>query len=409
MLDISDFKNPANILQDKSIQQTRDHVIQYFNEKHDPRLVYHNFQRTAEIDKTILELGVANRFDETTIQIARQACLFYGLGYLADYKQPVNKAMVRGQNFLRTRGYETVKINRVINALVSMKKGTDIVTKEAQLLSDAINTVEIKETFMEERPLLRVEWELFSSRYITDVEWAQQQLQHLLNTKYYTPEAKIQAEPILARIIKIQKQKLEKIQNNQHLEKDEEGRVQKFQNLERKLPERATQTFFRTNYRNHINLSAIADNKANIMISVNAIMISVLISLLTYKNVTDSNPMVLLPIVIFLITGLTSLIFAVLSIRPKITAVNEAQKTAELAKKNIVFFGNFVHLSLEQYEEAMDAMFRDSQLLYGNMTRDLYYLGKVLDKKYRFLTISYNIFMVGFVAVVVSFLFILLS
>ena len=73
-------------------------------------------------------------------------------------------------------------------------------------------------------------------------------------------------------------------------------------------------------------------------------------------------------------------------------------------RKNIVFFGNFIRLDLETYEKAVDDMFSDSELLYGNLTRDLYYLGKVLDKKYRFLTISYNVFMVGFIATVLMFL-----
>ena len=66
-------------------------------------------------------------------------------------------------------------------------------------------------------------------------------------------------------------------------------------------------------------------------------------------------------------------------------------------EKNIIFFGNFVNLELEEYEEAMDAVLREGELMYGNMVRDLYFLGKVLDKKYRYLTNSYNIFMVGFV------------
>jgi hypothetical protein len=42
------------------------------------------------------------------------------------------------------------------------------------------------------------------------------------------------------------------------------------------------------------------------------------------------------------------------------------------------------------------------------MVRDLYFLGKVLDKKYRYLSISYTVFMVGFVTTVVSFLVMLL-
>ncbi|HNB03356.1 MAG TPA: hypothetical protein PLV88_03610, partial [Methanoregulaceae archaeon] len=80
------------------------------------------------------------------------------------------------------------------------------------------------------------------------------------------------------------------------------------------------QTFFRANYANHIRLSAIADNKAHIMISVNSILMSVAISMLTYQSLTSKNPLFILPIVMFLMTSLTSLIFAVLSSRPRVTS-----------------------------------------------------------------------------------------
>ena len=81
----------------------------------------------------------------------------------------------------------------------------------------------------------------------------------------------------------------------------------------------------------------------------------------------------------------------------------------EEVQKNIVFFGNFVHLDLDKFEEAVDAMFRDSELIYGNMVRDLYFLGKVLDEKYRYLSISYNVFMIGFVVTVLTFMIAFLS
>ncbi|MCB9331840.1 MAG: hypothetical protein H6574_12220 [Lewinellaceae bacterium] len=56
-----------------------------------------------------------------------------------------------------------------------------------------------------------------------------------------------------------------------------------------------------------------------------------------------------------------------------------------------VFFGSFIHLSLDQYEAAVDEMLRDGRLLFGNMARDLYFLGHVLDKKYKLLAYSYTI------------------
>ncbi|MEL6866412.1 MAG: Pycsar system effector family protein, partial [Bacteroidota bacterium] len=276
---------------------------------------------------------------------------------------------------------------------------------EAQLLLDATHAVNFTTQFFQQRPLLRLEWELVENRRLSNFEWNQLQLQALLNARFYTAFAKVQYEPLVGQNILVQKEKVEKNKlNKKGLPTEEGALLRTFQGLERKLPSSAIQTFFRTNYRNHINLSAIADNKANIMISVNAILISVVISILSYKNVSETNPMVLLPVVIFLVTGLTSLIFAVLSIRPKVTSLNQNAQSLEEAKQNIVFFGNFIHLKLEQYEEAMDAVFRDGELLYGNMTRDIYHMGKVLDKKYRFLTMSYNIFMIGFISTVITFL-----
>jgi hypothetical protein len=110
-----------------------------------------------------------------------------------------------------------------------------------------------------------------------------------------------------------------------------------------------------------------------------------------------------MPLVIFVVSATVSLIFAVLSTRPKITNVNN-RLNPEITKKNLIFFGNFVNLSLQQYEEQLDEMLRDGRLLYGNMTRDMYFLGKVLDKKYRFLSFAYNVFMIGYLVAIALFL-----
>jgi len=88
--------------------------------------------------------------------------------------------------------------------------------------------------------------------------------------------------------------------------------------------------------------------------------------------------------------------------------LNNLQTLPEERKKNIIFFGNFIHLNLDEYEQAMDEVLRDGSLMYGNMVRDLYHLGKVLDEKYRFLSVSYNIFMVGLIITVSLFLLTLL-
>ena len=52
----------------------------------------------------------------------------------------------------------------------------------------------------------------------------------------------------------------------------------------------------------------------------------------------------------------------------------------------------------------MEELMQDSNRLYDNMARDIHGLGKVLTKKYQLLRISYNVFMIGLVLSVLSFI-----
>lgn len=404
------FEKPMANSTGQIVDDCAQYVLALFNEKGDARLTFHNYQHTAAIVTLVQKIARTPIPDHTNwsvpedvLEIAQLAAWLRDTGFLFDYENPQDHSIRIARDFLDLHNVNSLKAERVINCLTAVSTGKAD-TPDQELLLDAINGYHYTDQYFNSNPLLRLEWELAQNRYISTLDWNQIQLQYLLKTQFYTPYGKLHFEPVLANNIYAQKNKVEKNRRSGDVTLEEDGSLRKFQQLERKLPSDATQTFFRANYRNHINLSAIADNKANIMISVNAILISVLISLLTYKNITETNPMVLLPVIIFLFTGLVSLIFAVLSIRPKVTSLNPEGTSPENAKNNIVYFGNFVHLKLEEYEEAMDAVFRNGELLYGNMVRDLYFLGKVLDKKYRYLTLSYNTFMVGFVVTVIMFL-----
>jgi len=394
----------------KSVVPLSEHaaayVLEFFNDEHDNRLLYHNYQRTAEVVRSANEIAGAMNVDEESKEVALISAWFHNTGYLTDYANPMEASQQIARAFLEEQPYPAGRLSKVIACIRSLKAGAQPEAPGAQILSDAVQAVNNTSRFFQQRPLLRLEQELVLSKKMPALEWEQLQLQHLLGVRFYTAYGKNSYESAVGQNILTQKEKTEKSRIAQLRNPGgvEDEQLRKFQQLERKLPTSAIQTFFRTNYRNHINLSAIADNKANIMISVNAILISVIISVLSYRNLSETRPMILLPVVIFLMTALTSLIFAVLSIRPKVTSLNEGATTLEAIKKNVIYFGNFVNLELAQYEEAMDTIFRDGELLYGNMTRDLYYLGKVLDKKYRYLTMAYNIFMVGFVAAVGLFL-----
>ncbi|HEY1113029.1 MAG TPA: Pycsar system effector family protein, partial [Chitinophagaceae bacterium] len=72
-------------------------------------------------------------------------------------------------------------------------------------------------------------------------------------------------------------------------------------------------------------------------------------------------------------------------------------------KTNLLFFGNFHKMDLEEYNWAMNELLKDRDYIYGSMIKDIYFLGVVLARKYRFLRISYTIFMYGIVLSVLAF------
>jgi pycsar effector protein len=158
---------------------------------------------------------------------------------------------------------------------------------------------------------------------------------------------------------------------------------------------RGVETMFRTSYRVHMDLSSLADAKANIMISINGLIISITLAAVG-PNIAR-NAWLLLPTSVLLIGCSAALVFAVLSARPRVSS--QKLTLAEVAKNdaNILFFGNFVNLSEDDFVEGMVSLMQDTEHLYVNMIRDLYGLGRVLKKKFQLLRISYNIFMVALV------------
>jgi hypothetical protein len=72
-------------------------------------------------------------------------------------------------------------------------------------------------------------------------------------------------------------------------------------------------------------------------------------------------------------------------------------------KSKFTFFWNFYKMPLEEYEWAVNEMMKDNAYLYNSMIKDLYFLGVVLEKKYRLLRITYNIFMIGIIISVIAF------
>jgi len=165
---------------------------------------------------------------------------------------------------------------------------------------------------------------------------------------------------------------------------------------------KGVETMFRTSYRTHLDLSNLADNKANIMISINGIIISILFA--SSGGAVIRAPIFLLPTGVLLVFCLLSLVYAVLAARPRVTRKETTLDQIREGKANILFFGNFTALPEEDFVEGMEELIREPERAYRNMIRDIYGLGSVLETKYRLLRTAYTIFMIGLIAGVLLFL-----
>jgi hypothetical protein len=181
-----------------------------------------------------------------------------------------------------------------------------------------------------------------------------------------------------------------------------EKKLAKLKEKESKKPTRGVETMFRITSENHMTLSGMADAKANIMISINSIILSILVGILIRKF--EEYPNLVIPTLIIVVVCLCAIVFAILATRPNVSSGKFTRSDIMQKRTNLLFFGNFHRMQLDDYMWGMKEMLKDGDYLYGSLIKDIYFLGVVLGKKYRMLRISYTIFMFGFVIAILSFL-----
>jgi len=162
----------------------------------------------------------------------------------------------------------------------------------------------------------------------------------------------------------------------------------------KKRASRSIETMFRTTMSSHIKLSEMADRKAGLMISINSIVISIMTSFLVHEFAT--SPHLLVPSCVLLLVSLLTITFAVLATRPSVKPRANITELATASKIDLLFFGDYTSLSLENYKMALKETMGTDEQLYNMMIENIYAQGKVIDKKYKQLRISYTIFLYGF-------------
>ncbi len=384
------------------IQETEQFVIDSLSEKLDKNFVYHNIAHTQRVVEKSLELIEGESFSEEQQQILTLAAWFHDVGYTVNSENHEEESIKIATDFLKTKEVEEGIIDEVSKLIASTQMGAKPQTELEKVLRDADCSHVGSKNYTDFNELLRKERELVCEKKIKTVEWDDSNLDFLTKHRFYTSKAsKLWEKQKSKNIAQLLKRKQKEVQEAAKLKQKKEELAYKKNKIE--LPERGIETMFRVALRNHITLSDIADTKANILLSVNAIIISMTLSTLIPKLDNPSNHYLITPTIVFVFFTVISIVLSVLATRPNVTEGKFTKEDVANKKVNLLFFGNFHQMQLPDFDWAMSEMMKDRDYLYGSLTKDLYFLGLVLNRKYKLLRITYTVFMIGILVSVVAF------
>jgi predicted metal-dependent HD superfamily phosphohydrolase len=394
-------------------------------EKHN----FHNLFHTQEVVRAAEIIGLKSDLTDDEMESVLIAAWLHDIGYEQGSQDHEAVAADRARKMLEEAGAPPKKTTDVIEAIESTKMPQQPKSIVGKVLCDADLFHLSTEKCDENGYKLRDEWKSLGFKDMEDDEWVQFNLHFMESHRYHTTYGQNVLEEGKKKNIKRLRKMLteesddekdKKVKNKdkeKSKEKDKdrdskddmmklEAEVNKLREKLKKAkaqkPDRGIETMFRTTSHNHILLSEMADNKANILITINSIILSIVVSVLVRK--LEENPRLLIPTVLLVMVCLATTVFAILSTRPIVNTGTFTREDIHAKKTNLLFFGNFFGMNLPDYEWGMREMMKDSEYLYGSLIKDIYYLGKVLGRKYKYLRIAYNIFMFGFVLSILSFM-----
>lgn len=389
------------------------YVTNFITEQVPKEYAYHDIQHTVSVVNDAREIGKQFDLSEIEMEILLLAAWFHDTGYDKGAMNHEERGARYAREYLSGQEYSEKDLQRIEDCILATKMPHDPKSLLERIICDADLGHIGQKIYWERCSKVRQEMALTKDLIMTDQEWVDFELEFMDRHEFQTPVAKQLYDRRKKKHIKqLHKQKVrlnphaaytvDSISNisNSSQKKNKKSKKPKSEIKEYNLG-RGVETMYRTTYRTHVNLSSIADNKANIMLSINAIVISITLSVLTPRF--PENPKLIFPTMVLLGVCLLAVIFATLSTRPKITEGKFTVEDIKAKKSNLLFFGNFYNMKMDDFHWGMMEMIKDPDFLYSSMTRDLYYLGVVLAKKYRYLRICYGIFMYGLIVAVLTF------
>lgn len=358
------------------LKKAQSEIEQYFTNSSN---FYHSLDHSISVSQDAKRIGEFEGLQENELELLQLAGLFHDTGYASNPAMHESIGADIAQSFLTKHNYPDRDIQTIRELILCTSMMASPTTPLECIIKDADLAHLGKKSFAENSELLRKERVYQNGNEIDTEEWIEENINFLVDHSWHSRGGK--------------KLFNKKKKENLASQKENLKRLRKAE--ENSKPEKGVETMYRVALRNHNQLSKIADNKANILLSITAIMLSLILSSLAPK--IDSNQKLLIPTVIIILVNITTMLFAVLATRPKVSSAPYSRERFLDNKLNILFFGNFYKIPLDEFEWGMRKLMEDRDLLYGSLSKDLYFLGSVLAKKYKYLQWAYLVFMTGLI------------
>ena len=408
------------------LTEAQNYVSDLFLTKINKSIRFHTLQHTQEVVIACEKIADYYQLPGDDRFALSLAAWFHDTGYSSGQaKNHETVSIELATNFMKQHNVGQDIINNVISCINATRLPQNPTNIIEQIICDADLFHLGTEDFKEKNKLLREELNDFGGMDLSKKDWRKLNVEFLEKHKYFTTYGKQQLQPLKEVYLEELKEKLngndKKDKKANRDEKKEDVPKQKDKEKNKSLideemkkadeikkkkekesqSERAISTVFRIVAQSQNNLSQMADTKSNILISVNAIILSFVIGTLFKQLLTDSNLQI--PVTMLVIVCVLAMVFSILATRPNITSGTFTKEDVADKKTNLLFFGNFHKMGLTDYDWAMTEMLSDKNYLYGSMIKDTYFLGIVLARKYRYLRIAYNIFMYGLILSMIAF------
>ena len=384
------------------LTKSENFVFELFKTKLARTYLYHNFLHTQRVVESTREIIENTALSENEKNILLVSAWFHDSGYINGSKDHEKASAQIATDFLKEQGQSEDFIQEVNDCILATKFENTPKTKLEEIIRDADSSHFAKEYYSKVSELLRQELKLQESANYTPKEWRAENIRVFTEVhQYYTRYAIDNWEPKKnEHLVSLLKKK----KKNRKKNDKEELKAKLKAKYKEESPERGIQTLFRVTLRNHIKLSDIADTKANILLSVNAIIISLALANLIPKLDSPTNRHLMIPSLVLVLFSVASVILSIMSTQPKVTSGEFTKEQVRNKQVNLLFFGNFHKMPFEQYQWAINEILMDKNYVYEMLTKDLYLLGVVLDKKYKLLKITYIVFTIGIILSVLAFI-----